>query len=250
MLKEGHIATGYQASDAFGEIGQRVADKGGKTPLIVFWSLEMPPTPITMRLLSQALDGGGGSITSSRLVSKEISLDTLHDAVDCLKPIEQHIYFEFDAHTTNEFRLVLNDLTMTHDIVMVIVDYFRLIEEIAIDGSISGQQAGKSEHLRAIAKDYDCHVLSIFDINREGEKSRKPSSSFMKGGTAAKFDGDLVIYAFIDELSCDKDGRPNTNPVCLVLDVVKGRFVEQKTLKLSLDRATGKVDEWRKHDDG
>ena len=249
----GYVLTGGAEDDA---VHRAVLDKETKPPIIVFWSLEMAESPVVIRLLAQVAAGGvGHSIDSGCLMRGNLGAprgtpewtQRQHEFValyDLLRThYGKHIFLEFEARSIAEMRGVLDDLAVAHDICLLVVDYFRLIDEVATDGNMTTVQAERSKKLRDIAKEYDCHVLSIFDINREGQKAGQPQTYHMRGGVAAHYDADLVLTLAIAE---DEKKNPpaNRNLRHLVFQVAKGRFVAQSTLDLQIDLSTGQVEQW------
>jgi replicative DNA helicase len=257
----GYVLTGTAEQDA---VRQAVLDKAGKPPIIVFWSLEMAESPIITRLMAQlGKEMYDLSLDSGRLMRGNLGVqqDTPDwDAV--MKQLQalywllrndygKHIFMEFEAHSLSQFRAILNELVVTYDVCLVVVDYFRLIEEIAYDGSMATLQAERSKSLKAVSKEYDCHVLSIFDINREGQKSAGINVNQMKGGTAAQYDADLVMTVAVDNDGVKvSDKSPPPTHKHLVLRVGKGRHVANSYIDLRMTMATGFVELWDQRDGG
>jgi len=241
----GYILTGADVEDS---VKQAVIDKVNKPPIIVFWSLEMAELPVTIRLISQESTRDGTALV---LNSKDLLQGKLGPRPDEVKErlslmygdirgtIGEYIFMEFASNSVAQFRQVLDSLTLTNDIVMVAVDYFRLIDEMGMDGSRSSTQEARSASLRDIAMDYDCHVLSIFDINRVGETSGKaPHAYHMKDGTAARYDADIVVTLGLGE---GEDGEDHERRH-LVFNVEKARFSGEAKVDLSLNPTTGRVE--------
>jgi len=147
---------------------------------------------------------------------------------------------EFEARSVIDLRRVLDELSQAYDICMIVIDYFRLIAETAYDGNMATLQEERSKSLRELGRDYDCHVLAIFDITREGQKSGAIGTQHMRGGVAANYDADLVLVVQnIDE-------EETTGPIHhLLLRVAKGRHVAQNILGLAINLASGYVEAWR-----
>lgn len=247
--------TGYMLDDDVPEFDwrRRVANKEGKPPLIVFWSLEMAEFLITSRVLS-LLAGTeyGKSISSRELMSgdamrgstpeeTEQKRKMLHALRDKLVEVYgPHIYMEFDAETPDDFKEVLEELSEDYDICMVAIDYFRLIRGIS-KGTMSEEQSAKSGVLKSIMRGWDCHVMCVFAINREGQKSGA-NISHMHGGVGAQYDADLV-FVLTNQTEEDFGGIRR-----LKLKLEKGRNVPISQIDLALDTATGKVEIWYKEE--
>jgi replicative DNA helicase len=233
----GYLLTGKNVDD---HIKQLVIDKVNKPPIIVFWSLEMAEFPVTVRLVTQMASETEKPIDSARLLQAKgeegaailQGLAPLFEGSSDL--LGTTMFLEFAATSVADFRKVLDGLVMMYDIVFIGVDYFRLIDEMSLDGGRTSIQEGRSSKLREIARDYDCHVLSIFDITREGQKSEQVHKYHMKDGTAANYDADVVVTLSLAE---GDDGVGIHRH--LVFSVEKSRFSGAAQLDLSLNTATG-----------
>lgn len=244
-------------------IRQHIQSKEGKLPVIVFWSLEMAELPIVVRLLVQTAKlVTGEDFDSTKLKRGDFGTPTeslLRD-VDSQKwqkrakdlyfayltlhtKWAKHIIAEFNTRSIDDFIEILDETARHFDIVMIVVDYFRLIDESRSEGGVVASQEERSRQLSAIAKDYDCHVLAIFDINRLGERAKWVGLQHMRGGVAAKYDADTVL---ILERGNKPDKTIDKYPieVRLVLKMAKNRFGKQGSIQLHMNLATGHVESW------
>jgi len=154
-----------------------------------------------------------------------------------------HIVAEFNTRSMDTFVGILDEVAMHFDIVMIVVDYFRLMDESRSEGSVVSAQEERSRQLSGIAKDYDCHVLAIFDINRLGERAKGVGLQHMRGGVAAKYDADTVlILERVDKP--DKTVEEFPIEVRLALRMAKNRYGRQGAIQLYMNRATGHVESW------
>jgi replicative DNA helicase len=245
--------TGYMLDESIPENDWRrhVANKEGKPPIVVFWSLEMAEFLVTARIMSM--------VASTHHRINISSVDMLSGAVlkdpDPIKQrqnqrlmkqiyeelVEQYgssIYMEFDAQTMDEFLAVLRKLSEKYDIVMVIIDYFRHIKGMDA-GNTADTQGNKSSMLRYIARSYDCHLVCVMDITRAGQKGGVQISD-LKGGTAAQYDADTVFMV----RNITKEEERIGFESCIELDLAKGRNVAQGKIQLSLNLRTGVVTLW------
>mgnify|MGYP001052717622 CR=1 FL=1 len=226
---------------------QMVQDKLEKAPLVVFWSLEMAEYPVTIRLMTaNGAESAGEVLDASQLrsgtdIDRAALVKTYSDAVETLG---DYLCIEFDARTIDEFAEVLNELTEHHDICLIVVDYFRLIQlDPTADTNMATAQEERSRQLRWLARTYDTHVLSIMDINREGQKDARIEARHMRGGVAAQYDADCVL-AFSwhpDEAEHDFNSDPRVHAV---LNVLKNRNGRQGQVDIQLDLSSGHVEPW------
>ena len=255
--------SGYVAMDLEDEIRQQIQQKEGKLPVIVFWSLEMAELPIVVRLLTQTAklvtgeDFDSAKLKRGDFGTPEESIPRDQDNPTWKKRAAQlywayktlyakwapHIIAEFNTRSIDSFISILDDIAANFDIVMIVVDYFRLMDESRSEGSVVASQEERSRQLSGIAKDYDCHVIAIFDINRLGEKAKDVGLQHMRGGVAAKYDADTVLIL-------ERGGKPNEVlsefpiEVRLVLKIAKNRFGKQSAIQLHMNLATGHVEPW------
>jgi len=248
----GYVLTGSAYDD---EVRRRILDKEGKRPIVVFWSLEMAEFPLVTRLLVRlAQEKEGLVLDAGRLLQGKVpaeigteewegirrSFESLYELTATV--YGKHLFFEFEARSILDFQSVLDELSVLYDVCLVVVDYFRLIEEPSFDGSMVMLQGEKSMRLRELARRGDCHVLSIFDINREGQKASSLTTKHMRSGVAATYDADLVLLARLEKEQLGSVRH-------LVLEVGKGRYVAQDKLDLAVDLATGAVELWFQRND-
>lgn len=245
-LSEGNkVLSGYVNS---GEGKASVANKENKPPLIVFWSLEMAESPVVVRMLSQVITRlSSQEVNSDRILRGTITeqeAELLNEAYTWLFALGEYVYVEFGAKSVADMEEVLECLSQTYDVVLLVVDYFRLIDEVATDGSMASLQAERSSKLRSLAKLYDCHVMSLFDINREGQKTQnRPSLANMRGGVAAQYDADLILVLRPHESMTEEKGGFQKESR-LVLEVQKGRFVGKGSIDLYARLGNGRIEMW------
>ena len=255
--------SGYILSNSDDEIRRHIKQKEGKLPVIVFWSLEMAELPVVVRLLTQTTKlvtgedfdstklkrGDFGTPTASLLRDvdsqewQKRAKDLYFAYLTLYTKWAKHIIAEFNTRDIDQFVEILDETTKHFDVVMIVVDYFRLIDESRSEGNVVASQEERSRQLSGIAKDYDCHVLAVFDINRLGERAKRVGLQHMRGGVAAKYDADTVL---ILERGDKPDRTIDEYPieVRLVLKMEKNRFGKQGSIQLHMNLATGHVEQW------
>jgi len=222
---------------------RRVQSKTNKRSIVVFWSLEMAEAMVVTRMLVQLTKQVTGvSLDSGKLLRGQHveELDALVQGYQRMKIIGQHIAVVFRDQTVDDFRNTLQELSLKYDVCLVVVDYFRLIQDIVESPTGAGRQEKVSRELMAIAREFDTHVLSIFDLNREGQKSKRPHLYHMKWGTGAHFDGDYIFIMWLDEDSCKrKAAGENLESVQLNLELAKARNAPLAQTRLILETCCG-----------
>jgi replicative DNA helicase len=249
-------ASAYTYDEADAQRGmtyrRQVARKDGKVPIVVFWSLEMAEQAVISRMWAQAtrmstgvrLNHGQLLRGNLESIHADKSQDELAKAfglgTQTLQELGPHIAAIFRDRTIAEFRQTLAELSMRYDVCMVIVDYFRLIQDAVMDVSGAARQEAISRELMAIARDFDCHVLSVFDLNREGQKSEKPALFHMKWGSGAQYDADYIFIMWWtkeDRLWMREHG--DTINATVVLELAKARDAPLGQTRLAFELDCG-----------
>jgi len=244
--------TGY-LENMDSQVVSRVRDKQSKIPIIVLWSLEMSEIPVVVRLMTQATAMKTGMNLDSALIkqgkytrsgeTEEVRGErqrALSEGYGILHTsFGPHLYVIFNDHNVTDFRKSMDELSLKYDICLVVIDYFRLIQEAESDGSIPSAQQEKSSELKLLAKEYDTHVLSIFDINRQGQIAKKVDLRHMRGGVAAQYDADVVLM-----LSWGEEIKEDEHPinVHVVLTLSKNRFGQWHQFDLTMNLMSGKIE--------
>jgi hypothetical protein len=228
----------FRPAPAFGVTGA-VEEQEKKPPLIVIWNLEMGPFVSVVRMLTNVMyDVYKVKLDSSRVLEGRIKtgeqISKLRDAASTLEELSQFIYLESDIFTVSAMERRIVELKERYDVVMLVVDYFRLIRDGSTEGA--AKQEKVSAELNGL-KRYDCHILAIFDVNAGGQQVRIPDKTHMKWGTAASFDGDTILGLGWLEPEPDKEGR-----ILVRLKTTKSRHGQLGQVDLLMDLSTGHVE--------
>jgi len=222
-------------------VQEMIQSKASKTPLIVFWSLEMAEMEVVLRMLAQATKLCTGEDVDTALLrlgkTGGMSVDAVTSATPILREWGKHIYLEFRDRSVDELRQTLAELAVDYDVCLIAIDYFRKLEEYDSDGSIAVAQETRSQQLSDLAKLYDTHVLCIIDVTRVGQVAKRIELSHIRGGAAAQFDADVILILNEHELSNKSDTHERV--ALLDLEIAKSRFGPNARFLVQIDRATG-----------
>jgi replicative DNA helicase len=249
QLADGHRpASGYiiPPDEVDDETRQAIKMKEGRKPLVVFWSLEMDELSVYSRMLSQvARIEHDARVDSHRLLRGEpagVDFDTLQGIQNNLRDkYGPHIFLEFSDRTLAQMERTLRTLVMHgNDIVLLVIDYFRLIQDQATNGSSVSRQEMVSARLRDVARYFDCHVLAIYDLNQEGMKQAVPKVWHMKWGTGAIYDADLVMGLGWDNSTMQRvNDNEQIESAGTILQVLKQRNGPTGGFKFTMDLYCG-----------
>jgi len=168
-------------------------------PILVF-SMEMPAEQLVMRMLSSI-----GRIDQTRIRNGKLEQEDwpkLSAAVSKLKDVPMHID-DTPALTPTEVRSRARRIAREHgQIGMIMVDYLQLMQ---IAGSSEGRTAEISEisrNLKAIAKEFNCPVVALSQLNRalEQRPNKRPVNSDLRESGAIEQDADVIMFIYRDEV--------------------------------------------------
>lgn len=171
---------------------------GQSKPVLVF-SLEMPADALVMRMLSSIGRIDQGNIRSGKLT--EDDWPKLEAAARKLK--DKPLFIDDTAGLTpSELRARIRRLTREHgNPGMIMVDYLQLMH---VAGSTEGRTQEISEisrSMKALAKEYDCPVICLSQLNRgvESRPNKRPMNSDLRESGAIEQDADVILFIYRDD---------------------------------------------------
>jgi replicative DNA helicase len=159
---------------------------------VLFASAEMNAFEITRNLLCLV-----GELDSSRVKTGALSpveWTRLTDAVETLGSLRLHV-FAPPAPTLLQIRAEAKRLKSTpHGLELIIVDYLQLLGTTSAE-TRELQVAGISRGLKQLARELNCPVIALSQLNRalEGRPNRRPQLSDLRESGAIEQDADVVI---------------------------------------------------------
>lgn len=182
----------------------------------VFFSLEMPKNMVMERLVSAI---GGVSLSTLKSGGKnhadgqptESEFVGITNAISTLKNLPL-VIDDTSGITVSQIRAKLNKIRHKQGkIGVVVVDYIGLMGGIGKDvvndiGMITTQ-------LKAIAKDFDCPVVALSQLNRglENRPDKRPRMSDLRDSGKVEQDADQVIGVYRGEYYANGDSKEREN---------------------------------------
>jgi replicative DNA helicase len=172
---------------------------GQNKPILVF-SMEMPAQQLMVRLLSSI-----GRIDQTRIRNGKLEQEDwpkLSKAVTKLKDVPLYID-DTPALTPTEVRSRSRKVMREHgQLGMIMLDYMQLMQ---VAGSNEGRTAEISEisrSLKALAKEFDCPVVALSQLNRSLEQrpNKRPVNSDLRESGAIEQDADVILFIYRDEV--------------------------------------------------
>lgn len=167
-------------------------------PVLVF-SLEMPADALIMRLLSSTGKIDQGRIRNGKLTEED--WPKLEVAARKLK--DKKLFIDDTAGLSPaEVRARTRKLVREHgEPALIMIDYLQLMQ---IAGASEGRTQEISEisrSLKALAKEYNCPVIALSQLNRgvEQRPNKRPMNSDLRESGAIEQDADVILFIYRDE---------------------------------------------------
>lgn len=166
----------------------------------VVFSMEMPAEQLMMRSLASI-----GGINQTRVRTGKLEEEDwpkLSAAVSKLK--DKPLYIDdTPALTPTEVRSRLRKIHKDEgEIGLIMLDYLQLMK---VAGASEGRTAEISEisrSLKGIAKEFDCPVIALSQLNRSLEQrpNKRPVNSDLRESGAIEQDADIIMFIYRDEV--------------------------------------------------
>ncbi len=167
-------------------------------PALVF-SMEMPAGSLMMRLLSSV-----GRIDQGRIRDGKLMEEDWPKLTAAMKKLKDRPLFIDDTAglSPQDMRARVRRVVREHgNPGLIMVDYLQLMQ---IPGSSEGRTQEISEisrSLKAMAKEFDCPVVALSQLNRgvEQRPNKRPMNSDLRESGAIEQDADVILFIYRDE---------------------------------------------------
>lgn len=191
-------------------IGHRVCEKH-KCPVAIF-SLEMMGNELSMRLLTSK-----AKVDARKIKTKSLEAQELPDITSALESLSLLPIFINDSggSTIFDIQSQCRRIKAQEGLGLVIIDYLQLINPY--DKSISREQqiSEMSRSLKNMAKELECPVLALSQLNRavEARMNKRPMIADLRESGAIEQDADVVIFIYRDEVYNPDTAEPGVAEV-------------------------------------
>lgn len=169
-------------------------------PALVF-SMEMPADSIAMRLISSF-----GKIHQGHLRSGKLSHDEWSKVTGTVLQLQnKHLYIDdSSALPPTEVRSRARRIAKEHGgkLGVIMVDYLQLMKVPGMGDNRVGEISEISRSLKALAKEMNCPVIALSQLNRslENRPNKRPVMSDLRESGAIEQDADLIMFIYRDEV--------------------------------------------------
>jgi replicative DNA helicase len=178
----------------------KTAGWAGYLPLV--FSLEMPEKLITSRLMAST---GGFNRCKMRDPKRMLSQDQKNKWSDVIGDLSNTHMQIFDGagQTIAEMRAKTRKIMhhFPYKKPILFIDYLTLIRSSQIYGGNSHQQVTEiSKSLKTMAKDFDCPVICLAQLNRsvETRANKRPMMSDIRESGSVEQDADVIMFLYRD----------------------------------------------------
>jgi len=212
----------------------------GYLPLV--FSLEMPEKQITSRLIASTGGYNRAKMRDPKRMLNQNQKNTWSDVIGDLA--ETHIQiFDGAGQTVAEMRTKTRKLM--HQFPdrkpIVFIDYLTLIQPSQFYGGNAHLQVTElSKSLKTLAKDFDCPVICLAQLNRsvESRAIKRPMMSDIRESGSVEQDADVILFLY-RESYYDK-ASPNHS---LEIIVSKNRNGPVGTIAVNYNKHTGRIED-------
>ncbi|MBT3235982.1 MAG: replicative DNA helicase [Bdellovibrionales bacterium] len=195
-------------------------------PVAIF-SLEMMASELSMRLLSSQ-----AKVNSKRIRRKDFlptDMQSLNDAVICLSNLP--IFINDASVTLMDVQSNCRKIKVEQGLGLVIIDYLQLMQPMGNNPSREQQISEISRGLKGMAKELECPVICLSQLNRgvESRPNKRPNVSDLRESGAIEQDADVVMMIYRDEVYDPNSPEPGIAEII----VGKNRSGESGTAKLA-----------------
>lgn len=210
---------------------------------VAVFSLEMPSDTIMTRLLSSM-----GTLEVSKLLNPKLMTDDdwprLTAAVNLVN--DRKLFIDETAGISPaDMRARCRRLVREHGpLALIMVDYLQLMRIPAMAGAESrtGEISEISRSLKAMAKEFNCPVVALSQLNRslESRPNKRPMNSDLRESGAIEQDADLIMFVYRDEVYHPETeykgtaeiiiGKQRNGPIGTVRLAFQGQYNRFRTL--------------------
>jgi len=198
-------------------------------PVIVF-SMEMSASQLALRMHSSLARINGQALRTGRLADDEWG--RLAEAVDRLSKSAM-VIDEASALTVSDIRTRARRLVkeLGGKVSLIVVDYLQLMSGGGSEENRATELGEISRNLKAMAKELDCPVIALSQLNRsvESRNDKRPVMSDLRESGAIEQDADVIFFIYRD----DYYNKASREPGVAEILIAKQRSGPIGTVKLA-----------------
>lgn len=218
----------------------KVSGWAGFLPLV--FSLEMPEKLITSRLMASTGDFNRAKMRDPKRMLSQNQKNKWSDVIGDLNETHMQI-FDGAGQTIAEMRAktrkMMNQFPNRKPILFI--DYLTLIQSSQFYGGNSHSQVTEiSKSLKTMAKEFDCPVICLAQLNRsvETRANKRPMMSDIRESGSVEQDADVILFLYREKYY-DRGSEDHS----LELIVSKNRNGPVGTIAVNYHQNTGRIED-------
>lgn len=216
----------------------------GFLPLV--FSLEMPEKLITSRLMASTGGFNRSKMRDPKEMLSEKQKNQWSDVIGDLGQTNMQI-FDGAGQTIAEMRAKTRKMMnqFPHRKPILFIDYLTLIQSSQFYGGNSHSQVTEiSKSLKTIAKEFECPVICLAQLNRsvESRAIKKPMMSDIRESGSVEQDADVILFLYREKYY-DKE---SDNPFLEIL-ISKNRNGPVGSVNVHYNEQTGKIEDHKEN---
>ncbi|MCM3690938.1 replicative DNA helicase [Neobacillus niacini] len=221
----------------------KVSGWAGYLPLV--FSLEMPEKMLTSRLIASTGGFNRIKMRDPKRLLNENQKNTWSDVMGNLNDTHMQI-FDGSGQTVAEIRAKTRKMMnqFPHRKPIIFIDYLTLIHSGQFYGGNSHQQVTEiSKSLKVMAKDFDCPVICLAQLNRsvESRADKRPMMSDIRESGSVEQDADVILFLY-------RESYYNTKTQNLDLEIIvsKNRNGQVGSVAVNYNENTGRIEDHKR----
>jgi replicative DNA helicase len=212
----------------------------GFLPLV--FSLEMPEKIITTRLMASTGGFNRAKMRDPKRMLSEKQKNIWSDVIGDLGETNMQI-FDGAGQTISEMRAKTRKMMnqFSHKKPILFIDYLTLIQSSQSYGGNSHSQVTEiSKALKTMAKEFDCPVVCLAQLNRsvESRAEKRPMMSDIRESGSVEQDADVILFLYRE-----KYYNKETDNHFLEIIISKNRNGPVGSVDVTYDEKTGKIED-------
>ncbi|UYZ83116.1 replicative DNA helicase [Entomomonas sp. E2T0] len=207
IIKEQEEYKKLEAKNKAKDIGQQESIAPPDKKHILVFSLEMPTEQLIMRCIANL-----GGLNLKSIMTGQLSpdnngineFDQLALAINKINSYENVLIIDDSASlTTTMIRSKAKRAARKYGSpLLILIDYLQLISSTGNSENRNNEVSAITRALKALAKDFNCPVVALSQLNRDLEKrgNKRPVNADLRDSGAIEQDADVIMFIYRDEV--------------------------------------------------
>ncbi len=174
---------------------------------VTFFSLEMINKELSLRLLTSK-----ARVRSERVRMKDFRDTDIKSISHAVSELKKSKMFMNDSSglTIADIQSQCRKIKADHGLGLIVVDYLQLMAPLNKSAPREQQISEMSRGLKSIAKELECPIIAISQLNRAAESrdNKRPTTADLRESGAIEQDADIVLLVYRDDFYNEDTNEP------------------------------------------